>query len=254
MLTGAANFRAVKSYAGADGRYLRPGIFYRSGELSRLSAEDLAVLAGLNIRLVCDLRSQREQAEYVSRWPDGSLHRHLDVPNRDSAGASPENMFRLITSEAGAAGAEKAMAFLYRRKPRAYAPHLQQLFAAILAGDALPLLVHCHAGKDRTGFIVAMLLAAAGVAHDDILDDYETTAKFFPVEPETRAMVAWAKRSYGHDLTLDSARPMAEARRDYIETAFAEVEASHGGIARYLAESVGLSEADIARYRHLVLD
>ncbi len=52
---------------------------------------------------------------------------------------------------------------LYRRKPRAYAPQLSRQFSSILQGDALTVLIHCHAGKDRTGFFTAMLLAAAGI-------------------------------------------------------------------------------------------
>jgi protein-tyrosine phosphatase len=254
LLGGAKNFRAVRPYAGADGRRLRPDTLFRSGELSRLTEADLATLHDLNIRLVCDLRSQTEQREYVSRWPDGSLHRKLDLPDRDAANASPDKLFQIIGSLPGGAGAEMAMAYLYRRKPRAYASNLGILFREIIAGDALPLLVHCHAGKDRTGFMVAILLAAAGISRADILEDYTLTAQFFPVEEETVQMVAWAKRSYGHDLSNAAARPMVEARRAYLESSLAEIDTAFGGIDAYLREAVGLSQAERLKYQGQVLE
>ncbi len=62
LLGGAPNFRTVPSFPAADGRRLKTDIFYRSGELSRLSEADLVRLAAFGIRLVCDLRSPAEQA------------------------------------------------------------------------------------------------------------------------------------------------------------------------------------------------
>jgi protein-tyrosine phosphatase len=253
LLGGARNFRAVKPYQAADGRRLRANTLFRSGELSRLSEEDLKILEGLNIRLVCDMRSSGERAEYVSRWPDGSLHRQLDLPDRDKSYASPDKIFKVIAGQPGEAGALQAMDLLYRRHPRAYAGNLKLLIETMLAGDALPLLVHCHAGKDRTGFIISMLLAAAGVSRADILDDYETTTRFFPVEEEVGYLIEWARRSYGVEITGMAARPMVEARRTYLEASFAELDALDGGVAGYLANAVGLSEDTLARYRDLML-
>jgi protein-tyrosine phosphatase len=252
LLAGARNFRAVKPYQAANGRRLKADTLYRSGELSRLSADDLARLRELNIRLVCDLRSSTEQAEYSSRWPDGSLHRHLDLPDRDQSNASPDKIFKIIASVPGEAGALRAMDMLYRHKPRAFAGNLALLVREILAGDALPLLIHCHAGKDRTGFIVALLLAAAGVSRNDIIDDYETTSRFFPEEEETSQMIDWAKRTFGHELQHEAARPMVQARPDYIAASFAEIEAQFGGVEAYLADAVGLNAAALERYRELV--
>jgi protein-tyrosine phosphatase len=253
LLDGARNFRAVRPYAAADGRRLRENMLFRSGELSRLSARDLEILHGLNIRLVCDMRSRAEREEYVSRWPDGSLHRHLDLPDRERSDASPGKMFKMIASQPGEQGGVQAMDNVYRRNPHTYAANLKILFDTLLAGEALPLLVHCHAGKDRTGFMVAMLLAAAGVSRDDIMDDYEATSRFFPVEPETELVVAWAKRSYDVELTPVAARPIVEARRAYLDASFTEIETLAGGVHGYLTEIVGLSATDLARYRDLVL-
>ncbi len=253
LLGGAKNFRAIAPYPAADGRRLKPGMFYRSGELSRLDEADRAALAQLGIRLVCDLRSRGEQAQYVTRWPESSPHRQLDLPGIDDTEASPAKIFGLILRDPTPRGARHAMHTLYQRKPRAYARQLNHLFASLLAGEALPLLIHCHAGKDRTGFFAAMLLAACGVSREDILADYAATARFFTAEAEARQMAAWAERAFGCALDAQTALPLAEALPEYLLAAFAAIDDEYGGIDAYLQTAVRLSAAERARLQNLVL-
>ncbi len=241
LLAGARNFRAVKPYHAAGGKKLRANTLYRSGELSRLSDADLEVIAGLGIRLVCDLRTGRERSEFLSRWPASADFRYLDLPNREESGAGPHKIFELMALHPGEVGALKAMDMLYRSKPRAFANGLKNLFAAIVAGDGLPLLIHCHAGKDRTGFVMAMLLAAVGVSEADIFDDYVTTALYFQVEREALALSGWAKKSFGREIDPAAAVPMVDARRAYIEASFEEILAGWGGVDAYL-RAAGLTD------------
>ncbi len=252
LLAGARNFRAVKPYKAADGRVLRANTLYRSGELSRLSDADLEVIAGLKIRLVCDLRTGRERSEFLSRWPAGADFGYLDLPDREESGAGPHRIFELISRHPGEMGALKAMDMLYRSKPRAFANGLGSLFAAILEGDALPLLIHCHAGKDRTGFVMAMLLAAVGVGEADIIDDYVTTALNFPMESEARAIAGWAKKSFGREIDAASAVPMVDARRSYIEASFEEILAGWGSVDEYLRQA-GLTDDARGKLQALLL-
>lgn len=254
LLGGAPNFRAVAPFQAADGRRLKPGIFYRSGELSRLSEADVARLAGFGIRLVCDLRSPGEQASYASRWPRESSHRHLDLPGLDGTDASPAKIFALILRDPTPHGARLAMDTLYRRKPRAYAPQLGSLFSSLLQGGALPLLIHCHAGKDRTGFFTAMLLAAAGISRDDILADYAETARFFAAEAQAPQMAAWAEHAFGQTLDIATILPLAEARPAYLQAAFAAIDDEFGGVEPYLTQAVGMSASERRAFRDLVLE
>jgi len=253
LLTGSTNFRAVKSYKAADGRVLRPNLIYRSGELSRLTDADLEIIAGLNIKLICDLRSAREQAEYFSRWPEAARHTKLDMPDRDESDAGPHKIFEMILQHPGEAGGLKAMDRLYRAKPRVYAKGLSLLFGAILQGGSLPLLIHCHAGKDRTGFVIAMLLTAAGIDRSDVIHDYETTSIYFPGEAESQKLGGWAKRTFNRDLDPDSLRPMVAARREYLEASFEEIEKGWGGPEAYLRTAVGLTESMQSQFADLLL-
>ncbi len=252
LLKGARNFRPVRSYMGAEGRVLRANTIYRSGELSRLDEGDLAVIEELHIKLVCDLRTEPEQAEFVSRWPNTHVPMRVDLPDRGEQDAGQGRLFDLLAKEPGEAGALLAMEKLYRRKPRAYVKTLPLLFDTLLTEDALPVLVHCHAGKDRTGFVIAMLLAALGVSHDDIVEDYMTTARYFPPAREAQAMAAWAKRSFGVEIDAAAAIPMVDARRDYIEASFAAIDEGWGDVAAYL-HAAGLDDEKRDRLRDLLL-
>jgi protein-tyrosine phosphatase len=252
LLKGARNFRPVRSYVGAEGRKLRANTIYRSGELSRLDEGDLAVIEGLRIRLVCDLRTEPEQAEFRSRWPDSHVPMRLDLPDRGEQDAGQNRLFELLGKAPGAAGAIMAMEKLYRRKPRAYVKTLPLLFETLLAGDSLPVLIHCHAGKDRTGFVIAMLLAALGVSHDDIVEDYVTTVKFFPAATEAAAMSKWAERAFGMRIEPEAAIPMVDARRTYIEASFDEIAKTWGDVPTYL-HAAGLDDEKRDRLRDLLL-
>lgn len=254
LLSGAQNFRPVRPYA-ASGRRLRPNTIFRSGELSRLTEADLRHVATLGIRLVCDLRSSAEQSTFPTSWPSGPAPAPswLDLPDRDDSDAGPGAVFSLILSHPGDTGAALAMEQMYRRKPKAFAETLRVIFETISNGAALPLLIHCHAGKDRTGFVTAMLLAALGVARPDIVDDYVTTASFFPAREESVAMADWARRAFGRKIDPAQALPLAEARASYIESAFAEIDTNWGGADRYLEEACGLTQQARTSLQNLLL-
>ena len=97
-----------------------------------------------------------------------------------------------------------------------------------------------------------MLLSALGVSHEDVVEDYLTTVKYFPVEREAKAMAAWAARSFGQTIDPKSAVPMVDARREFLEAAFAEIDKGFGGVEAYL-DAAGLDEGKRERLRDLLL-
>ncbi|MFI4940781.1 MAG: tyrosine-protein phosphatase, partial [Burkholderiales bacterium] len=179
-LTGAPNFRELGGYATPDGRSIRPGRVFRSQGLHALTDSDLDALRALDIRLVCDLRSERERLLHPSRWPQGTSTQRLELDIGADVRANNRTLLDIMRTKPDAQGARSMMMASYSAFPQTFAKPLARIFSHMLSGDAdggLPVLVHCSAGKDRTGFVIAMMLSALGVPREVIFEDYMQTEK-----------------------------------------------------------------------------
>jgi protein-tyrosine phosphatase len=134
----------------------------------------------------------------------------------------------------------------------ASSPAAGQVFAEALrliaTPDALPLLFHCTAGKDRTGWLAALLLSALGVERSTVVEDYLRTNEL-NAKSTAYLLSTFADRVPDPSGLL----PLFEARKEYLEAAFAEVD-RYGGIEPYLREALGLDDAVLTALRETLLD
>lgn len=255
LLTGAPNFRDLGGYVSADGRRIRPRLIYRSESLTELTDQDLATVASLGIRLICDLRSDHERRQFPSRWPKSppASRLHLDISTDLRAGH--EAMTRALLDDPSAQGATQAMLLSYRQFPTAFAPHLALLFDRLLASDGLPFMFHCAAGKDRTGFVAALLLSALDVSWEQVLEDYLLTARHWH-GPRSEA----ALRRVLHALFGDSPppadilRPLMAVEGHYLATAFEAITSQYTSIEAYLERTAGLDAKRRAALQDALLE
>lgn len=244
LLEGAPNFRDFGGYATADGRRVRRRRLYRSELLLDLGPRDLATLAGLDIGLVCDLRSPGERSKLSNEWPTGAPYELLALDLGSSLSAvQPDKWSRkLADPKFDAQRAHAALAENYRRMPASYAGDLRALFDRLTRPDARAVLVHCAAGKDRTGFVSAMLLTALGVPHDTIVEDYLATNGRYSFD----RLVSTRLRLVLHVDTLPehadpALRVLASVRPEFLAAAFEVLEKKYGGAQRYLEDICDLS-------------
>ncbi len=239
LLEGAPNFRDFGGYAALDGRRVRRRRLYRSELLLDLTARDLATLADLDIGLVCDLRSPGERRKLSNEWPADRPYEllALDLGSGLSA-VQPDKWSRKLADPTfDAARAQAALADNYRRMPASYAGDLRALFERLARPDAKSLLVHCAAGKDRTGFVSAMLLTALGVPRDTIMKDYLATQGRYSFERlvNTRLrLVLHVEQLPEH--ANDALRVLASVRSEFLEAAYATLAKDYGGAERYLED------------------
>ena len=248
-LSHAPNFRDVGALPLVGGGMLRPGLLYRSEAVLEPTPEDAADIRACGIRIVFDLRSRPEAVRAPNAFweQEGIEHHNLDLLSGFPRDHNPWAVLREDPSRAGGAAMMHA---LYAGMPRAALGYLPRLFDATAQGR-VPLLVHCTAGKDRTGFIMAMLLAALGVEPDAIVDDYMASAdrKTIVAREATRHMA----RSYvGQEIGDDAIEEIMGVKRSYLSASFAAIDAEFGGVDPYLAQ-VGLGMAKRAALRnHLI--
>jgi protein-tyrosine phosphatase len=233
-LEGGCNFRDLGGYRTRGGRELKWGMVYRTGVLSYFTPSDEPYLSQLSVRAICDLRRLDEREREPTRWPD-SRTQHLSWDD----GSAPPAIRKFAPNHPNtAAGMHAVMLDLYRALPEWMAPRLRGMFERIAAGD-VPLLVHCAAGKDRTGIAIALLLAVLDVPHQTIVDDYLLTntagdlEQFILTRHEAQLGIAIANHPL---LTLpeDIRRVLFAAHQDYLQAAFDQMELDHGGIDGFL--------------------
>jgi protein-tyrosine phosphatase len=123
------------------------------------------------------------------------------------------------------------------------------MFREILAVDNASFLVHCAAGKDRTGFAAAVLLLALGVSRDVIMRDYMLTAEFF--NPISQAEQLRAK--YDIDLEVQAFLPVLEVHEDYLAAAFASIDQRYASVEDYLEDELGVAGPERAELRRRYL-
>ncbi len=236
-LANAPNFRDVGPLPLTGGGTLRPGRLFRSGQLSGLDEADLKRLEALGIRLVCDLRSSGERRRFASRWPALAPARIIEMPASTDSAAGMQTLILRLAGQPGAAGARRAMLDLYASLPALLVATISAATEAMASGWGVPVLLHCHVGKDRTGVATALLLTALGVRREAILADYEETGRRIDIVEETRHIARSLNKLLGH--TVDPGALDALGRTDpaYLDSAFTAIDRDWGGIDAYLAAS-----------------
>jgi protein-tyrosine phosphatase len=249
LLAASPNFRGLGGLPAAGGRRIRGGLLYRSGALDELEEADLGVLGGLGIALCFDLRSAGERGSHPSRWPAGGEPRTLAIEVATDIRAMDGAALRAMGGGMDAAGAAAMMRAIYSSMPGSCAPVLGALFgelAALRAPDAT--VIHCTAGKDRTGFVVAMLLHALGVDEAAIRANYLESNHHYDAARHDARIAALLESSFGVAPGAEALQAITAARLDYLEAALETVRRGWGGVEAYLEACGGL---DAARRRKL---
>lgn len=237
-LAGTFNFREVGGYPTSDGGSIRRGLLYRSCALHRLDGAGQERLKELGIRTVIDLRD-REERDRLPDMLDGieaeNLHRPMfdqrPLPIGDDATTMPSlaEIYELMISERGGS--------------------IAAAVAALGEGGALPAVVHCAAGKDRTGIVIALTLAAAGVPDHVIATDYAATEMFLDSQARELLSGDVAPMSSGQAGTSEA---MLSAKPDLILSVLARVK-ELGGAEAYLVAN-GLDAQTIERLRAALVE
>jgi protein-tyrosine phosphatase len=239
-LEGGSNFRDLGGYRGEDGRLVRRGTVFRSAHLGNLTEEDRSALGRLGVHTIVDLRGVNEAAETPHRV-DGVGARIVGAHIEPGVG---ERIRGAVAD--GTATPHLMMGFLtdhYRDYPRRCAPGFRTLFATLSDVEHRPLVFHCNAGKDRTGFASALLLTLLGVPWQQVMEDYLRTNEL------------WT----GHvgrypELDIDTRAAIVEARTPYLEAAFEVVHGDFGGPEGFAEQALGLDAAARARLKADLLE
>ncbi|MFC5724082.1 tyrosine-protein phosphatase [Streptomyces gamaensis] len=250
------NLRDLGGIALAGNSAVRPGLLLRSGQLDRLDPQADPAVAALGIHTVVDLRTAHERHEHPDRLPEGARPIVADVMGDAFTGGGDEKVPARLESvlgnpavaeeHLGGGKAEKLLCDSYRAfvtSASACAAY-GRLLSALAEPDCGPLLFHCTAGKDRTGWAASVLLMLLGADAATVREEY------LAVIPAVRAAFAPAIGRFtaaGGDPEIADA--LLGVRPAYLAAALEQMERVYGGVEAYVRDGLGVPEAAVDRIR-----
>jgi protein-tyrosine phosphatase len=248
-LEGVENFRDFGGYRTRGGGRVATGRLYRSAHLSAASARDIAAIADLGLCVVADLRRPRERE--IGPTP-GGVHAGALVLSSDlGRDDEPPHIAFLKATDLSAGSVEAFFLDYYRAAP--FEPRHIDVFRAYFAAlqtGAGPFLVHCTAGKDRTGLLASLTLHILDVDRSDILADYLLTNEAARVDQRLPAVSAALAAQFNREPSPHAVRGLLGVDLRYLEAALASIEERAGSVDAYLgALGVGAGAADQIRAR-----
>lgn len=236
------NFRDFGGWETEDGAKIARGKLFRSAAFNDASAADLARLDAMELRFLVDLRRPEERKHEPNKWVSEAC-RHIFKDDGVKSSELAPHLIALMQSDLTPQSTREYMMELYRSIP--FDPRLVSLyrdwFAELSEGGAG--VIHCAAGKDRTGVGCALTLMALGVDEEAVFADYDFTNQAVDLATRMPRIQERMEERLGKKLDPEALKPMLGVHVDYLREALNVIEAKHGSAIAYIDEVLGVGPA-----------
>ena len=237
---GCFNFRDIGGYLNKDGRRVKKGLYFRSGRQDRMTDKDLSQLSNLNISTQIDLRKQEEVLDQGRGPLEGMGANYINIAVIPEGGSDKLNK---LVGDTGISG-KRYLGYL-EFGPTSWL----RLFGILAEEKNLPVLLHCTAGKDRTGVSTAFLLSVLGISRDIIEADYLLTN----LDTERQANFIESTVGYPEGYDREKMISLAGVPKDAMKDFLDGVEAKWGSVLEYL-QKIGVTKDQMDMVRNNFLE
>ena len=250
-IEGSVNLRDFGGYTAHDQKTVKRGLLFRCGNMAEIPEHAFNDFTALDIGVICDLRSH-EEAE-SSPTPSGEPFKcrvHIPI----WPGSSTQFQESVEEKRPTADDFIAFMAQVTREIARDHVEAYKQLMRELVNTDR-GFLLHCSAGKDRTGIGAALILSLLGVDRDTIVADYLISNESKELAHRMRARMEENLAQEGKSLRIDEQiiKIMSGVRAEYLQGAYEEIDQHYGGMQGYL-EAAGISGVDEKHLKERLLD
>ena len=258
-LAGESNFRDLGGYATSDGRRLKWGVLFRSGELHALSDEDVRTLESLGVRTVVSFLTSKEVASRgQDRVPQGVEELSLPI----EGGIAGELASVVLEARQNGDFSKVPVELnpeLHRMLVELGADSYAALIREIIAEESLPLVFHCSHGVHRTGTAAAIILSLVGVPWETVREDYllSNSTRREDVASRLEELKERAATDQGvpvEDVDSTNMEAFYILHGEYIDAARQEIIDNYGSFEVYATDGLGLTTEELTRLRAILLD
>jgi len=251
-LEGASNFREIGALKTANG-FLKRKILFRSDDLSKLTRNDLLTLEKLNLKLICDLRTPNERKSKPDRLYKNNNIKVVNIPfYQQKRDVNQLQVMWFLITNSKKLNFEKFIKDHYLNNAFVRTNEIGQIIELLSDENNLPALIHCAAGKDRTGLLSAIIQLIAGVERKIILEEYLSTNVFMKEKMKNAELII--RRLSLFRIPPEKIKPLLEVKQDYLDDVLNEIFTRYNTIENYLSEVCGIEEKTISKFRSLILE
>ncbi len=244
QMDSVQNLRDIGGYTHKRGkRVTQWGKIYRSGELTSLSDKDIIRINNLKIKTIIDLRGEDEKSLAPNKYPNVKVI-PIPIPVKDK----DIIVQRLEEGEIRKGDGVVYMQDTYLRYMAENSEQFGQALKVFLNKENYPILVNCSMGKDRTGFLMAMLLSALEIPEETILEDYTTSNHYINIKHHAK-MAQNLNTDAQETITL-----LLHANESWLELVFNKIKKEYGSTKKFLSEKLQLSEKEQEQLKDMLLD
>ena len=250
---GISNFRDLGGYATTQGRKIRWGKLYRSGNFAETSRADQKVLDGLTLKALIDFRSLAEKEEEPNQFAKSSTFKITEIPIMDGGDNSvgEEIIARFDSGDFSGFEPTAFMIEANREFAKTFTPQFSQFIQEVLKAKGQPIVWHCSAGKDRTGFAAAILLRILGVPDDVIMSDYMLSRDYAIAARQQE--LSLVRLLQGKE-AADKIAVLLGVEEAWLQAAFDTIDEQYGSFDNYVHQALGLDDTDITTLRNTLLE